>query len=482
MQEFTLSMELSGVAASLILLVSLVVFWRRVRVVSGDITLGTRTSLAFYGMAGVGLAMTTLAALPSATRFLVPATAAFFLGCVVIAQQWVLFSPSSARISSIAILLVIAISFVESVRLYLGGVVEVVNILTSSVLIVVFLALLAVASLVFALILIRETPSTFTLSVFLLLLLYLASRALGIFRNISVYPETFIVQVLPPVLASTIFASMKQPRRTLLTLFLLLLLVAVQLPLVFEFLDTLQIWAVVAAETFACICLVSPLNYFAKQASDTGARAPAFLGSVVTLVAAMVILHGVSYSVAIALASSPRIVMYDYTNWLTAVLGACALGAFGLATVSSGFAEWIYSATREAVVAFVTAISLLSFPYVLRPDLTPQVEAAIYASIGVLLTITTLLFLVVVRRIYSRGAKKAAERLVLFITSAILMALVLIIPQASLNAGIIIISLIFSGVLALGSSPPFLARVNRTVRRLDQLSELGVTEDGTIRW
>jgi len=482
MQEFTLSMEISGVVASLILLVSLVVFWRRVRVVSGDLALGTRTSLAFYGIAGVGLAMTTLAALPSATRFLIPATAVFFLGSVVIAQQWVLFSPSQARIGSIAVLLMIAASLVESVRLYLGGTVEVVDILAGSVVILVLLALLALASLVFALILVRETPSTFTLSMLLLLLLYLASRALGIFRSVSVYPETFIVQVLPPVLASTVFASMKQPRRTLLTLFLLLLLVAVQLPLACEFLGTVRIWVVFAAEAFACVCLVSPFNYFAKQASDTGARTPAFLGSVVALVAAMVIIHGVSFSVGIVLASTPRVAMYDYTNWMTAVLGACALGSFALATVSSGFAEWIYSVTREAVVVFVTAISLLSFPYVLRTDLTPQIEAGIYTSIGVLLTFTTLLFLVVVRRIYSRGAKKAAQRLVLFITSAILIALVLIIPQTSLNAGIVVVSLIFSGVLALASSPPFLARVNRTVRRLDQLSELGVAEDGAIRW
>jgi hypothetical protein len=235
----------------------------------------------------------------------------------------------------------------------------------------------------------------------------------------------------------------------------------------------------VAVELFTALCLMAPLEYFLEQASETGARMPLYLGAVVTLVALLVSTHALSWAIFI----NQGLVWNQYLVWVDVVLGSCAIIAFMLAAVSSLYGDWAQTFTREAMIIFGTAAAFLTFPLTQPATVTNEY---VWMAIGVIIAIGSLMFIRLSIRIARAAGVAAAGRLMMFIISALMIAIVSMysdnIPPVPPDVPITaILLLLFAGVMALLSSPPVTARLSRTVTKLEELEEHGVEEDGSIK-
>ena len=110
----------------------------------------------------------------------------------------------------------------------------------------------------------------------------------------------------------------------------------------------------------------------------------------------------------------------------------------------------------------------------------------VWLALGVVIASGTLFFISLSIRIFRAGDRTAAGRLIAFITSALMIAVVSMysdnIPPVPPDVPIASISLLlFAGSLALLSSPPVWARFTRTVEKLDEVSEAGVEEHVSIK-
>jgi hypothetical protein len=463
----------SGSIIIVILLVSLLIFAQRIRDIYPDIGLGTRRALIAYSMTGVAMALATFFGVHESFRFLITGTGAFFLGAIVIAQAWILFSTKRARqstaISSFIVIGVYANNFLDE---FLGF---------PPYFMMIGLSILLVASVYLAVVLLRENPSTFSASLLVVLLLYMSTWVIAATDWTFNHPQYFILQVIPLIVAATIFSSVRRPWRRTLATFILYFAITIGLPMLIDAfrVGSWTIFYFVGVEIFTALCLMAPLEYFLEQAEETGARMPLYLGAVITFIALLVCTHSLSWALFI----NQRLAWNQYLIWVDVVLVSCAIIAFMLAAASSFFGDWAQTFTREVMIIFGTSAAYLTFP------LTQPVTVAndyVWTAIGIIVTIGTLMFIRLSIRIARAGGVAAAGRLMMFIISALMIAIVSMFsdsippepPAVPITA---IVLLLIAGALALLSSPPVTARLSRTVSQLEELEELAVEEDGSIK-
>jgi hypothetical protein len=135
------------------------------------------------------------------------------------------------------------------------------------------------------------------------------------------------------------------------------------------------------------------------------------------------------------------------------------------------------------LVVFGTAAAFLTFPLTQPAFITNDI---VWLAIGVVIAIGTLMFIRLSIRITRAGGGAAARRLMMFIVSALMIAVVSMysdnIPPVPPDVPITaILLLLFAGTLALLSSPPVMARLSRTIEKLEEVEDLGVQEDGSIK-
>ncbi len=475
--DFYATLLNSGSVIIMVLMVSLLIFAFQVRGIYSDIGVGTRRALMAYAMSGVAMAIATFVGVQESLRFLITGTGALFLGAIVIAEIWILLSEKRAKQGSIATVLIVvgvyANNFLEEfmgIPLYF---------------MMVGLSILLLGSVYFAVVLLRENPSTFSVSLLLVLFLYMGTWVIGA-TGWTFAPENhqyYIIQVLPLIVAATIFSSVRRPGRSTLAAFIMLFTFTLGFPLFTSSLEvgSWTIMAFVGVEMFTAICLIAPLNYFLDQNAETGAKTPLYLGAVVAFVSLLVVTHSLSWAVFI---STPGMAWNPYLVWVDVMIGSCAIIAFMLAAVSSLFGDWAHTITREAMIIFSTAAAVLTFPFDGSESIIPN--DLVWMAFGIIITIGTLMFIRLSIRIVKAGGGIAAGRLMLFIFAAVLIAIVSMysdtIPPVPPDVPIVsILLLFFAGTLALLSSPPVWARLSRTVTKLEELEEHGVEDDGSIK-
>jgi hypothetical protein len=247
-----------------------------------------------------------------------------------------------------------------------------------------------------------------------------------------------------------------------------------------------SIFYFVGVELFAALCLIAPLDYFLEQADQTGARMPLYLGAVITFIALLVSTRSLSW----ALFLNQRLVWNQYLTWVNVILGSCAIIAFMLAAVSTLFGEWVQIFIRETMIIFGVASAYLTFPdIIIDPGIPLTVSATnalVWVAIVVVSIIGALMFIRLAVRISRAGGVDAARRLMMFVFSALMIAMISIfsdsLPPEPPEIPIIAIAfLLLASVITLFSSPPVTARLSRTVEQLDELSDYGVEEDGSIK-
>ena len=205
------------------------------------------------------------------------------------------------------------------------------------------------------------------------------------------------------------------------------------------------------------------MNYFLDQAADTGAKTPLYLGAVVTFLTLLVTTHALSWSVFI----SSGLVWNDYIVWVDVIIGCSAIVAFVLAAVSSLYGDWVQTFTREVLVVFGTAAAFLTFPLT-QPAFISNDD--VWIAIGVVVVLGTLLFVRLSYRIAKAGGGKAARNLMLFVISAIMIAIVSMysdnIPPVPPEIPIVVIALLLvADVMSLLSNPNFVPEAKRRLRR-----------------
>ncbi|MHA1906948.1 MAG: hypothetical protein ACW98Y_06615 [Candidatus Thorarchaeota archaeon] len=471
--DFYEALIASGSVIVVILLSTLLIYFARIREITADITPGTRRALYAYGGAGIGMMFASIVSIQPEGRFLTMGAGAVFLGFILYAEMWILYEGKKASRGGNAALLLMIVSLVSSFGAeYVYSSLSMLN--------MVAISILLVGTLTFTVVLLRENLTAFTGSLFAVLVLYLATWGLAATSWTFDNPEFYILQILPLVVAGSIYGSVRSSWRRTVALFIQLLNFSVLSPLIvvsFESGEPL-IWGVLVVEMIAGLALIAPLDYFYEQATKSGSMTSRYLGLTVSAVALLVITHGLSWAYYISNGGIQNVSWNFYMIWVDATIGGIAVIAFILAPITALFGEWVYSTSREIMVVFATIISVLAFPLVQAGRYSNE---PLWLAFGVVILIGFIMYSVLAYRLSKAGARRAAINMMVFVVAAVLIALATMYSD-DLPLYMIVISLLIGAGLALVSSPPVMARLSKAFRRLEESEDIGVQEDGSIRW
>ncbi|MHA2424923.1 MAG: hypothetical protein ACXAEF_09060 [Candidatus Thorarchaeota archaeon] len=471
--DFYSALIASGSIIVVILGLTITIYFSKIREIMPELTAGTRRALIAYGFSGVGMIFATLVSVNEPYRYLVMAAGAVFLGFVMYAEMWILYEGKKAsRLANLSVLLMI-LSFVGS----FGG-----EFIHSSfdMLTMGSLTILLVGALVYTVVLLRENLTAFTGSLFAVLVLYLATWIIGITGWTFDNPEWFVIQILPLIVAASIYGSVRNSWRRTVALFIQLFNFSVLMPLIVVSFESGEflIYGVLFVEMLAGLALIAPLDYFYLQATKTGSLTSRYLGITVSAVALLVVSHGLSWSVYVSNGAIPNVSWNFYMIWIDVVIGGIAIIAFVLAPITALFGEWIYSTSREVMIVFTTAIAVLAFPLVQGDNYTNE---PLWLALGVAILIGFILYSVLAYRLTKAGARRAAINMMVFVIAAILIALATIYSD-DIPLYMIITSLIIGAVLALLSSPPVVARLSKAFRRSEEKEEAEPQQESSVTW
>ncbi len=456
--DFELAFFISTHITSVIIAIALMVYIYSVRKVISDVKRHTAHALVFLSVAGLAMIPISL------TDFYFTDTlwlwAGLFFGFLALALQSIFYSEekSGTKFKVVAagiLLFVIVMSLLRiTVFPWLPLYFEIVGIM-----------ILMGSSLIYSGILLKETPTTFTVSLFILQIAFILSWGLWLTKFIPENPAYFIIQAIPMLVAAAIFSSVSRQWRTLVTSFLVAAMVNLGISLSWssyisgEFL----IYQFVIVAVIAGLSVMVPLNYFLQQSSDSRARTPLYMGMVLIALAGLVINHSTSWAIYITQGG----IWNEYLTFIDLVLGAIAINSFLLAGASAGFSSATYNKIRDIVLVMTSAIIALGVPYVRIVEETGVMRwkvAALYPVLLISIAVGVLFFIRVSLKIHRRGATRAAQTFMLFIMSSLSLGLVVMFSDIFLSAnifGLNLILLLIAATLALVSSPPVLARLTR---------------------
>ncbi|MDF1540458.1 MAG: hypothetical protein P1Q69_16300 [Candidatus Thorarchaeota archaeon] len=458
--DFTEALNMAGQVIVIILFSNLMIYFTRIREITADITPGTKRALYSYGFAGFGMIAASVVSITPEYRFLMMSAGAIVLGFIMYAEMYILYEKKKASIGGNVTLLLMVLSLAGTLAgEFINPVFDILNMAS--------LTILLIGSLVFTVALLRENPTTFSISLFAVLISYLATWVIGIVGWTFANPEYFIIQILPLIVAAAIFGSVRRPWRRTLALLIMLTNFSVLTPLILTsfYSGEVLIWGVLAVGMIAGLALLAPLDYFVLQATKTGSLTSRYLAIVVSFIALLVISHGLSWAVYQTNGVIPNVSWDPYMIWFDAVIGSVAIIAFILAPRPSLFGDWTYSTSREIMIVYGTIISLLAFPLVQ----------------GVVIIIGFIMYFVIGYRLYKAGAGRAARNLLVFVVAAIIIALATMYSD-EIPLYMVISSLIIGAILALLSSPPVIVMLSRTLRRRSQPLEKEPLQETTSNY
>ncbi len=471
--DFEIALYISGSITAIILSITLGIFSVRIRKVFPDVTKGTRYALMSFGASGIMTVVVVITGLYFRGLFM--AWMGFFFAFLVSSILYILYPEGKrAYYSRIGLFLIAFAMLAENLIVFLNlvpGVGMYVRMLGLTVYIV--------SAFILAGILIRETPSAFTGSFMLILIFYLVTAFTASTYLIFDNPEYFIIQSLPILVSAAVFGSVNRPWRTMVSLFVVFLAIAMAGGLLVGAVlagEWTTVWFTAAA-TIAGLSLVAPLNYFIGQAAGSGSRTPQFISIVLVTVSILTLTHVNSYSIWVTQSQ----VWNEFFVWSDVLLGSIAIIAFLLAGASAAFGEGSYIIARELGVMFGTTMIILGFPVIRGWPGESWQASTLYPYLGIAMAMGVLLFVRTAYTLNKAGARRAAQNLMTFMFAALIIGIITMFSDQIPLVFTILLLIVASG-FALASSPPIVARLNRTISRLDEVSTIGDQEDGSIRW
>lgn len=457
--DFEIALYISGTITAFSLALALVVYGVQIRGVFSDVSKSTRRALIHFGVSGVLTFVVTIAGLFWRGFFM--SWMGFFFAFIISTILYILY-PDSKRASigrAAAMLIAVLMLLENSYRFFFEP-------LFTSMMEYLGVTILLIGSFVYAIVLVRDTPSAFTGSILLILVLYVITAVTAASNFIFVHHEYFIIQSTPILVSAAVFGSVRKPWRIMISIFLVLLFVSLGGGLLWGAFvaGEMAIVQFTVIALFAGMCVVAPLNFFVQQGVDTGARTPQLIGNVLIALALLIATHTNSWAVYQSVTYEPLKPALVWNEWFVSVdviLGVIAIMSFLMAAGAASFGARAYGNIRDAALMLGTGIIVLGL-YPVRLD---RWQAnLLYPVLALFIVVGVAIFARLSLRIYRAGSSRAAQNFMTFILSSLVIGIVTMYSD-QIQLELVFVLLFLAGLLALASSPPVVASISRRFRR-----------------
>ncbi|MFO7837546.1 MAG: hypothetical protein R6V83_12965 [Candidatus Thorarchaeota archaeon] len=397
--DFMLTLYLSGAVSFAVLIASVIVFGNRLRSIYHTLTQNTKRSLVAFGISGVFLGLVPIQAIVYPA--LVPVWLTAFLSSLITSELYLYAeSLTTLRIGVSAAFLV---AFTVIVETLLRTQREL-----TPIALIAGLGSLLVSAAALGIYLLKESPSPFTGSIVVLIIIFVGTLLSANLGDVPAYPEYFMMESAPLLLTAAVLGTILKPWRLIVTVFLTLLGIVTAIALIIPAIiaGDIFIWPYVICAVFAGLACVFPLNYFIKQAVDTGTRTPLYVSFTLISVALLAITHSNAWSIAVEQGAWDLNLLY--VDW---IIGVVAVISFTLSSISLLYSERITNLIIDGLIFGGTALLALGHPFVSdgRYQLSP-----LYIPLSFLIAAGIIGFFVVAYKLRRAGSGGAASRFILF--------------------------------------------------------------------
>lgn len=448
--DFLISLLISGIISSALLIVGIVIYLGRLREISSELSDPSRRSLRAFGISNIFLVLVSL------TVYILPNTVPIWIAGVlagIIMSQFYLSVDNARTVRRIGIVL---FSLILLLVLETLATIFIVPYLLPPLIQIIVLPSFIITSIVGSLYVLRESPSPFTVSMFIIIVFTLLAALTAGLGFIGDNPQYFILQIIPVVVGAGVLSSMLRPWRNIITLTLLSLILSVG-PALFipAYLggDT-TIFLFTITLTFALVCLIVPLGFFLQQAVQTRATTALYISLSLVCIALLALTHGNNFSIA----NSELGPTWDegilFIDWLFGIL---AVSSFTMASIASSFSPTIRHATREVIIGFSCALLVLGHPIVrwveIEGELVQRWELdPLYLGIIGLLIIAFIVFFKLAYQLWKVGSGRAGLRFIFFMFAALFLGIVAMFAD-NIPLDLLVPLLLMAGVMLILSSP-----------------------------
>jgi len=447
--DFLTSLYVAGIISTVLLYVALYVYYRRTYLVEDQLAPETVRALRTFGLSifALGAIFPTAILQPS---FLPTIISLSFLGMV--STQMLLSFESESRMSKIgwSFVTLWLLSVCESIARILF-----VPYPLPPIMVIVTLSIFMTTALVGSVYVLRESPSPFTGSMFVILVFTIVAGITAVAVNIILSPQFFLILITPVIVAAGVVSSLLRPWRNIITTTMLGLFVSAGPGLFIGALigGNMTIFLFTAALTFALVGLIVPLAFFLQQAVETRVTTALYISISLVAIGLLALTHGNNYAIAnSAIGAWNETILF--IDWM---LGLIGVSAFTMASIAATFSANVRNASREVIIAFGFVLLTLGHPIVrfveISGDLIMRWELdPLYLGVFGLLIVSFTIFGRISYQLYKAGSGRAGLRFVFFMFAALFLGIVAMFADM-IPLGLLVPMLFLSGVLLILSSP-----------------------------
>jgi hypothetical protein len=448
--DFALSVLVAGIFSSAALLLGIAVFFQRLRKVSRQITGATLNSLRSFGVAAVFLVLIPGTGILDAQ--LVPVWITGDLAGLIVSQIYLAIDTERTVRRFAA--LVSAVTLIVMVEGLARTAFEIYPFMPIAMMVV--LPTFLIVSFVGAVYVLKETPSPFTGSMFVIIVFTIIAAITAALGFVSGAPQYFVLQVLPIVVAAGVLGSMLRPWRNIITLSMLALFLTVG-PALFipAFIGSnVNIFLFTASATFALACLTIPLSFFLRQAIQTRAATALYISISLIAIGLLAITHANNFAIAYSSLGPAWDDNILFIDWLFGLLG---VSTFTMSAISASFSPSVRVAFREVLIGVSSGLLVLGYPFVRwvevngtliqRWELNP-----LYLGIFAIIIVAFAVYSRIVYQLYRAGSARAGLRFVFFMFAALFLGIVAMFANYIPIEALVPV-LLLAGVLLVFSSP-----------------------------
>ncbi|MFW9920773.1 MAG: hypothetical protein ACFFED_14305 [Candidatus Thorarchaeota archaeon] len=455
--DFALSVIISGLISSGLLVSSVLVFFNRLQAISNQITIATKRSLRSFGIAALFLSFIGPTGIIESS-FVPVWIAGVFLGLIISQLYLSVDDEQKVRRIGFALSTLVAIFIIESIARQL-----IVPYPLPPIMLIMTLPTLLVVSFLGALYVLRESPSPFTVSMFIIIVFTLIAAITATLGFISSSPQYFLLQILPIVVAAGVLSSMLRPWRNIVTLSFLTLILSTGPALIIPaFLaNNMTIFLFTVSLTFALLCLTIPFSFFLRQAVETRATTALYISVSLLSIGLLALTHGNNFAIA-----NSAIGLWDegilFIDWF---FGLLAVSTFTLSAIAASFSANVRHASREVILAFTMMLLTLGHPIVRWVEFDGEMIQRweldpLYLGIIGLLAIAFIVFFKMSYQLWKVGSGRAGLRFIFFMFAALFLGIVAMFAD-NIPLDFLVPLLLLAGVMLILSSPqrnPFAKR------------------------
>ncbi len=449
--DYVLAFQIGAIISAVILFFTLARFSYSLRRLRGKVSMATFRALMFLGGATLSLGMIIV-------------TTAFVSG-TVIQRPWLLMFFAFLIFSQVQVATNMQLLHRLSYIIVILAIIDALFIsITSPLTISPHLLTLMVGgfilSLSLSIYLLKQSITIYSVSVFLLQVLFLLSWYVISNELITnLVTEPFLLIFMPTVIASAMLGSLLRPWRQIVYLCVLFFaLIACPSIGIAALLSSphYEIAVFAFGALFVALCALLSLDYFLREAIETGTHIPRYMSVCLIVAALLASSHTVAFSIVI---STGEVAWnLSFVEWLVGLIGIAAFILCGHYAILS---RSVFSAMRRVLICIVAVLFILGNAYVQDArwnfiDLVPSAAALILFGVAG--------YIKFAQRLQREGAARTARRFITFANMPLLFAISMMLTE-NLPFIIPMTLTVACGILLIVSSPVRLARISASSSR-----------------